>query len=126
MLITLIFLAVAGKSRTFSSFSYSANEQVCRSWEAAQPASQPKLASGIIPYHRRHAPFINGGWLGGQEFALLFSVSSNPLWSSSLNFSRHLVFFGSLVKFAVFQVLQLLLRDWLRIDRQVVRKLYCI
>ena len=35
-----MFLVVAMKSRTFSSFSYSANEQVCRSWEGAQTDSQ--------------------------------------------------------------------------------------
>jgi len=32
-------LAVAKKSRTFSSLSCSANEQVCRSWEGAWPDS---------------------------------------------------------------------------------------
>jgi len=36
MLITLMVLVAAMKSRTFSSFSYSANKQVCRSWEEAQ------------------------------------------------------------------------------------------
>jgi len=36
MLITLMFSVVAMKSRTFSSFSYSADEQVCRSCEGAQ------------------------------------------------------------------------------------------
>ena len=46
MLITLMFSVVAVKSRTFSSLSYSANEQVCRSWEGAQPGSQTKLANG--------------------------------------------------------------------------------
>ena len=39
MLITLMFLVVAMESRTFSSFSCSADEQVCRSWEGAQPGS---------------------------------------------------------------------------------------
>jgi len=33
MLITLMLEVVAMKSRTFSSSSCSANEQVCRSWE---------------------------------------------------------------------------------------------
>jgi len=41
MLITLMFSVVAMKSRNFSSFSYSANEQVCRSWEGAQPDREP-------------------------------------------------------------------------------------
>ena len=41
MLITLLFSDVAMKSRTFPSFSYPANEQVCRSWEGAWPAREP-------------------------------------------------------------------------------------
>ena len=56
-----MFLLVAGKSRDFSGLLCSANEQVCRSWEGAQPGSQPKLASGNTPYHRHCAQFINGG-----------------------------------------------------------------
>jgi len=40
MLITLMFSVVAMKSRAFSSFSYSADERVCRSWEGAQPDRQ--------------------------------------------------------------------------------------
>jgi len=35
MLVTLMFLVVAMKPRTFFSSPYSANEQVCRSWEGA-------------------------------------------------------------------------------------------
>jgi len=46
MLITLMVLVVAKKSSTFYSLLCSANEQVCRSWEGAEPGSQPKLASG--------------------------------------------------------------------------------
>jgi len=41
MLITLVFSIVAMKSRTFPSFSYPANEQVCRSWEGAWPDREP-------------------------------------------------------------------------------------
>jgi len=40
MLVTLMFSVVAVKSRSISSFSYSAKEQVCRSWERAQTDSQ--------------------------------------------------------------------------------------
>jgi len=69
-----MFLVVAKKSRTFSSFPCSANEQVYKSWEGAQPGSQPELASGNIPCHR-HAQFTNGGWLEGRNS--LFSVSLN-------------------------------------------------
>jgi len=36
---TLMFLVVAKKSRTLSSFPYSANEQACRRWEGAQSDS---------------------------------------------------------------------------------------
>jgi len=39
MLITLMVLVVAEKSRTFSSVPCSADEQVCRSWEGALPGS---------------------------------------------------------------------------------------
>jgi len=58
-----MFSVDAMKSRTFSSLPGSVNEQVCRSWEGAQPGRQPKLTSGNIPYHGRHAPFVNGGGL---------------------------------------------------------------
>jgi len=67
MLITLTVLVVAKKSRTFSSLPCSAAEQVSRSWEGAQPGSQPKLANGNIPYHGHHAQFINGSWLRGRK-----------------------------------------------------------
>jgi len=43
------------------------------------------------------------GLAGGQEFALLFSVSSNPLLSGSLNLSGSLFFLGSFAKFAKFR-----------------------
>jgi len=69
----LMFSVVAMKSRTFSSFRYSAGEQVCGSWEGTQPGSQPRLANGSIPYRRRHAQYINVGWLGaGMIFFILF------------------------------------------------------
>jgi len=76
-----MFLVVAKKSRTFFSFPYAAKEQVCRSWEGAQPGSQPKLASRNIPYHRCYAQYINGGWLGGRNFSIS-SVSSMTLTRS--------------------------------------------
>jgi len=57
---------------------------VCRRWEEAQPGSQPKVANRNVPYHGRHAQFINGDLLDGrkllffQEFKLLceFGLSS--------------------------------------------------
>jgi len=67
-----MFLVAAKNSRTFSGFSYSANEQVCRSWEGVQPGSQPKLASGKIPYHRQHAQVMNGGWPGSRNLSSSF------------------------------------------------------
>jgi len=46
---------------------------------------------------------MNGGWLGGgQESALLCSVSLNPLLAESSNFSGSLVFFGSVTKCMIF------------------------
>jgi len=108
MLINLMFLVVAKKSRTFFGFPYSANEQVCRSWEGARPGSQPKLARGNIPYHGRYAQFINGGWLEGRNslFSRRFQLfSAIPFFfcefkiSMSLNFSGSSVcFLGSSVK----------------------------
>ena len=61
-----------------------------------------KLADVNIPYHGRHAHFMNGGWPGGQEplSARLVSMSSNPLLSGSLKFSGSLPFLGSFVKFS--------------------------
>jgi len=82
-----MFSVVAIKSRAFSTFSYSADEQVCRSWEGAQPGRQPKLAHGNIPHHGCNTPFMNGGWLGGQkalcsslgqEFELSFQAANRP------------------------------------------------
>jgi len=72
-----------------------------RSWEGAQPGSQPKLTIGNIPYHGHHAEFMNGHWLGGQESVLHISMSLNPLLAGSSNFSRSLVFFGSFMKFVI-------------------------
>jgi len=66
MLITLMFSVVAMKSRTFSSLPRSAHEQVCRSWEGAQPGRQPRLDNRNIPYRGRRAQFMNGGWPGGR------------------------------------------------------------
>ena len=43
-----MFLAVAKKSRTFSSFPCMANEQVYKNWEGAQPGNKYKLANGIF------------------------------------------------------------------------------
>jgi len=98
MLITLMVSAVARKSRTFSSLPCSATEQVCRSWEGAQPGSQLKVPNGNITCHRHHAHFINGGWTGGRDLLFASSMSLNPLVFKSSNFSGNLVFFGSFVK----------------------------
>jgi len=88
------------KTRTFSSFLHSASEQVGRSWEGAQPGRQPQLACGNTPYCRWHAQLVNGGWTrGGGLSALLVSVSSNPLFSWSSNFSGSSGFFRTFEKF---------------------------
>jgi len=76
-----MFLVVAKKSRMFFGFLCSANEQVYKSWEGAQPGSWPNRS---IPYQRRHAQCITGGCPEGrnlfQEFEIFpgvqtFSVS---------------------------------------------------
>ena len=41
---------------------------MCRSWEGTEPGSQSKLASGNIPYHRRHTQFMNGFGQGAGTF----------------------------------------------------------
>jgi len=65
-----MFLIVAKKSRTFSCLPCSADEQVHKSWEGAQPDKQPKLVNGNIPYYRHHARYINEGWLGGRNASM--------------------------------------------------------
>jgi len=65
-----MFSVVAKKSTTFSSLLCLSSEEVCGSWEGAQPGSQPKLASGNIAYHGCHAQFMNGGVLGGCKTSL--------------------------------------------------------
>ena len=72
----------------FSRLPYSANEQVCRSWERAQPGSQPKMAGGNIPHRRCHAQFTDGGWPGGRN--LLFPFS----WVQILSCPRVQTFLG--------------------------------
>ena len=89
-----MFSVVAKKSRTFSSLPCSAIEQVCRSWEGAEPGSQPKLANGNIPYHGYHAQFTNGHWPGGTNLPFLF-LGVWILSSGSLNF------LGNLMKFVM-------------------------
>jgi len=103
MLITLILSLVAMKSRTFPSLWCSANEQVCRSWEGAQPGGEPKLAHGNIPYQGYHAHSMNG--LAREQEALAYSgfceVKSSLVQEFEL-FFRGSVFFGSFEKFAEF------------------------
>jgi len=48
MLITLMILVVAIKSRAFSSFPYAADEQVCGSWEGPQTDRQPSWLMEIF------------------------------------------------------------------------------
>jgi len=67
MLITLVLLVVAMKSGIFSSFLYSANEQVCRSWEGSTARQIAKLAGGNISCHRHHAQLLRIGVGWGQK-----------------------------------------------------------
>ena len=94
-----MFSVVAKKSRTFSSFSYSAYEQACRSWEGAQ-ADRPSWP--METFHTMDA--VLNLWIEvGQGLgisALFLSVSLYPLLSRSLNFCGSLVFFESFEKLA--------------------------
>jgi len=67
-----MFPVVAKKSRTSFCFPCSAGEQECKSWEGAQPGSQPKTANGNIPYHICYAQFMKGGLVRGLEALSLF------------------------------------------------------
>jgi len=61
MLITVMFLVVAVKSRTFSSFLYSANEHIRVQELGGHIVSQlAELANGNIPYRSHHTQFMNG------------------------------------------------------------------
>ena len=91
-----MFSVVAKKSRTFSSFSYSADEQMCRTQEGAQPGSQPRLVSGSTPYHGYRANFRNRGWLGCRSLSSLISMTLNTLLCGSSNFSGVWSFLGFL------------------------------
>jgi len=89
-----MFSVVAMKSRTFSCFSYSANEQVCRSWEGAQPERDPSWPMQI--FHTIDIMLSLGMGAGqGQESlsARLVPMSLNLLLSRSLNFFGHLTKF---------------------------------
>jgi len=61
------------------------------------------------------------GLATGQEFFCLISMSSNPLLVRNYNSSGSLGFWGNFAKFTI--ELQSLLRDWLQISHQVMRKI---
>jgi len=108
MLITPIFLVVTKKSRTSSSLPV-VLQLTSRCAGAGRERSQPMLASGNIPYHRKHAQVMIGGWLGNRNS-----------FSRSLNFPVSLVFFSGVPQ--NLWVPRSLLRDWLWIGHQAVRK----
>jgi len=81
MLIILMFLVIAMKSKIFS-FSYSANEQACRSWEGAQTDSQAGRRKYSIAWMSPsgYARGLAGGWESFcsslvQEFKLFYKFS---------------------------------------------------
>jgi len=80
MLITLMFSVIAVKSRTASSFSYSANEQVCRSWEGIYPDRQPTWPMEI--FHIIDIMLSLGMRVGWGAGCLLFSSLFRGLESS--------------------------------------------
>jgi len=126
MLIAMMFLVVAMKSRTFSSFPYLDHGQVDRSWEGAQPDREPSWPIEIfhtidITLHLRMGVGMGAGIPFFFSLSLfLFSRKLNNLMSVSSNFSRSLVFFVSFPKFAMSMSSRLQLRDWLWIRRQVI------
>jgi len=123
MLITLMFSVVAMTSKTFSTFSYSANEQVCRSWEGAQPASQPSWPVEMLCTTDIILSLQMGvGWGGCRNlsFSHFHEFESSVVQEFGL-FGK----FCKICKIHEFQVLQSLLRDWLQICHQAVRQLYC-
>jgi len=110
MLITLMFSAVAKKSRTFSSFPRSADEQACRSWDSTRPDSQSKLASRNIPRHGRHAQFMNGGWPKGRYSAFQDSFFSPSFFS--WEFELFCLFWGISQNLQNLQVPGSKIADW--------------
>jgi len=96
MLITLKFLVVAMKSRTF--FPISHIQLTSRCAGAGREHSQAESLDGqwkcSIP--QTSCPVCEWGWLGCRKLsALLCSRSMNPLLSGSLNF------FGNFMKFGI-------------------------
>ena len=73
-----MFLVVAMKLRPFFSFPCSANEQVCRSWEEAQPGRQLSWSMEIFHTIDMHSLWIGVGW-GGRNL-LLFFHEFNIFW----------------------------------------------
>jgi len=88
MLRTLKFPVVAMHQGLFPVSHTQLLSQVCRSWEEEQPDWQPKLANGNIPYHRQHAQFMYGGWLGGSRAGISSTVlcefESSLFWEFGL------------------------------------------
>jgi len=124
MLITLMFSVVAMKSRTSSSFSYSANEQVCRRWEGAQPERQPSWPVEIF-YTTDVMLSLWGGLAAGQE-DISFSVFQESEISLGQEFQLYWEFSLSWEFREICENLGgpwSLLRDWLQISRQMVRKM---
>jgi len=100
VLIRVVVLVVPKKSRTFSSLPCSADEQVCQSWEGAEPDSETKLANGKSLYQRCHAQVVKAGFAGGRDpvfFQILLSLSCG-----GSNFSGRLVIFPEFGKLCGF------------------------
>ena len=121
MLIALLVLVVAKKSRTFFSFPCLANEQGCRSWEGAQPDTESQAGRWKYPILWTSCSVYKWGLAGegGQESSLFPWVQSlSRVWQVLHNLWvwRNLWAPGNP------QIPQSLLRHWLRISRWAVRK----
>jgi len=101
MLITLMLLALAVKSRTFSSFSYSAHEQVCRSWEGAEPDRQPSWPMEIFHTIGVVLSLRMGIEQGAESFQLpLFCEFKSSFVQEFKLFCEFVFFFRSFAKFS--------------------------
>jgi len=89
-----MFLVVAENQKLFSSLPYSAKDQVCRSWEGAQPGREPSWPVEIFRTIDTMIGLRMEVGRGGEGFLFfLISMGPNPLLSGSSNFSGNMGFF---------------------------------
>ena len=127
-------LVIAVKSRTFSSFPYSANEQACRSWQGAQPGRSPNR-----PMEISHTMDVMPSlWMGVEQGAGIFlffhccEFESSLVWVFKLILEFSIFWkFWKIYEIRELELLRSLLRDWLWLgigwwENCVVYSLFCI